>query len=119
MPFTATQELKILEELGYPPNDVVVLRTQMSIAYRQFGEAIVTRTQEILDQLEELSVIETTYAKDASSSLIKADVLEWDSNGRFINLYRKKNDLLEKLSRIFDMPICGGSGYSSTRVIRS
>lgn len=115
--FTANDEIRTLEYLGLAPNNLVALRNGQKAAYNTFGDAIVIRVQAILTQLDELDSIEATYAKDASSSLIRADVLEWDPNGRFINLYRKRNDLISKLSQIFNL--ANKTSYEGTRIYKS
>lgn len=111
--FTASDEIRTLKYLGYSPNDVVSLRVYQRTAYNWFGDAIVTETQSILKSLDELQVLENSYATDASSSLIRADVLEWNPQGRQANLDKRRQTLVNQLSSIFDMPVksrmCGST----------
>jgi hypothetical protein len=82
------------------------------------GDAIVLEVQTILSELDGLKKIQSTYAKDSNSSLIKADVLEWEPGSRFANLNTEKKDLLGHLSTIFDMPK-NNKIYSYTPLHRS
>jgi hypothetical protein len=120
--FTAQDEIRTLKYLGYTINDVVYLRTQQRLAYdppNGFGDAIVEEVQTILDGLDALQELENTYALDASSSLIRADVLEWAPGARFENLGRRKSNLVNQLSTVFNMPIRrSGGNCGSTPVFR-
>lgn len=114
--FTVSDEIRTLKYLGYSPNDVVFLRNQQTIAYRNFGDAIVTEVQLILSKLDEADDTEASYATDPSSNLIKADVLEWDASGRQGNLAKRSTTLKKQLSSIFAMPV--KNNYSGTRVYK-
>lgn len=120
--FTATDEIRTLKYLGYTINDVVYLRTQQRLAYdppNGFGDAIVEEVQSILDSLDELQALENSYALDASSSLIQADVLKWNPLGRQENLGRRKVTLVNQLSTVFNMPVRrSGGNCGSTPVYR-
>ncbi len=116
--FSASDEIRTLKYLGYTPNEVVVLRVRQRIAYDKFGDDIVTEVRSLLDKLDALDTLEATYASDASSSLVRADVLEWNPAGRQANLDKRRATLLQQLSTIFDLQI-QRKGYSGTRVYRS
>jgi hypothetical protein len=115
--FSNSDKLSILEHLGYSTSNRVYLENQLNIAYLNFGDEIVLKVQEILEKLEEASELEETYANDANSALIKADVLEWDPNGRQGNLSKRKNSLLKKLSDLLGMP--SKVGYQGTPLLKS
>jgi hypothetical protein len=125
--FTTNDEIRTLEHLGYPPNEVVLLRTRQTIAYNKFGDPIVTRVQNILDGIDDLEVKKKRLIvgdpNDATPDdrvLVKADVLEWDVDGNRKSLQfieSEKQDEINKLSVIFDMPI-RKKGYCGTRVYK-
>lgn len=115
--FSSDDKLRILQYLGYSASNKVYLENQLNLAYLNFGDAIVTRVQGILDKLDDLDTLQATYANDANSSLIKADVLEWNPSGRQDNLAQNRSTLTKQLSSLIGMP--SNTGYQGTPLLRS
>jgi len=116
--FTASDEIRTLKYLGYPnnPGSLNQLRSLQQAAYNTHGDAIVVAVESILTELDNLETIEGTFATDTNSSLIKADVLEWNPVARQANLEKRRQRLVNQLSTIFSMQVF--VSYGSTPVYR-
>ncbi len=92
--------------------------TLQSLAYIQERQEYVALIVGILDELDQLLVLRSQQGTDAQSTLIRADVLEWQPGGQVASVQARQGELRRELAMLLNCEwLLGGGG--SAMVLRS
>lgn len=92
--------------------------TLSSLVYLQERQQYVALITEILDEMDELLALRSQQGTDSQSTLIRADVLEWQPGGQVVSVQARQAELRTELAKLLNCEwLLGGGGSAS--VLRS
>jgi len=107
---------EILRYLGLGLGYLSILLNKHTVNYKYMGDQYVMDVKYLLAGLNKLDENYDLAANDPGNGLKKADTLEWfgaSEGGKFSGLLTRRNELLNRLRVLIDMPKTDDKGFNT------